>query len=138
MEKGHYSVLRVSHLSQIDNFSIEQQKESIEAYATLHSIEITEHLAECGSGTTGERKQIQTLYKLISEDRVEGILCYKLDRIFRNMKLSIDFISICVEKGIKIHSVAENISTDTPAGMFMVNCLLSVNQYAVDNIRSLV
>ena len=28
MEKGHYSVLRVSHLSQIDNFSIEQQKES--------------------------------------------------------------------------------------------------------------
>ena len=54
------------------------------------------------------------------------------------MKLSIDFISTCVEKGIKIHSVAENISTDTPAGMFMVNCLLSVNQYAVDNIRSLV
>ena len=74
MEKGHYSVLRVSHLSQIGNFSIEQQKESIEAYATLHSIEITEHLAECGSGTTGERKQIQTLYRLIEEDRVEGIL----------------------------------------------------------------
>jgi len=138
MEKGYYSILRVSHLSQIDNFSIEQQKESIQTYATLHSIEITEHLAECGSGTTGERKQIQTLYRLISEDRVEGILCYKLDRIFRNMKLSIDFISICVEKGIKIHSVAENISTDTPAGMFMVNCLLSVNQYAVDNIRGLV
>ena len=114
MEKGHYSVLRVSHLSQIGNFSIEQQKGSIEAYATLHSIEITEHLAECGSGTTGERKQIQTLYRLIEEDRVEGILCYKLDRIFRNMKLSIDFISICVEKGIKIHSVAESISTDTP------------------------
>ena len=41
MEKGHYSVLRVSHLSQIDNFSIDQQKESIEACATLHSIEIT-------------------------------------------------------------------------------------------------
>ena len=41
MEKGHYSVLRVSHLSQIDNFSIEQQKESIETYARLHSIEIT-------------------------------------------------------------------------------------------------
>ena len=59
MEKGHSSVLRVSHLSQIDNFSIDQQKESIEACATLHSIEITEHLAECGSGTTGERKQIQ-------------------------------------------------------------------------------
>ena len=138
MEKGHYSILRVSHLSQIDNFSIEQQKESIETYARFHSIEITEHLAECGSGTTDERKQIQTLYRLIEEDKVEGILCYKLDRIFRNMKLSIDFISTCVEKGIKIHSVAENISTDTPAGMFMVNCLLSVNQYAVDNIRSLV
>ena len=138
MEKGHYSVLRVSHLSQIDNFSIEQQKESIETYARLHSIEITEHLAECGSGTTDERKQIQTLYRLIEDDRVEGILCYKLDRIFRNMKLSIEFISTCVDKGIRIHSVAENISTDTPAGMFMVNCLLSVNQYAVDNIRSLV
>ena len=35
MEKGHYSVLRVSHLSQIDNFSIEQQKESIETYARI-------------------------------------------------------------------------------------------------------
>ncbi len=55
-----------------------------------------------------------------------------------NVKRSIDFISICVEKGIKIHSVAESISTDMPAGMFMVNCLLSVNQYAVENIRSLV
>ena len=103
MEKGYYSILRVSHLSQIGNFSIEQQKESIQTYATLHSIEITEHLAECGSGTTGERKQIQTLYRLIEEDRVEGILCFKLDRIIRNMKLSIDFISICVEKGITIH-----------------------------------
>jgi site-specific DNA recombinase len=138
MGKGHYSILRVSHLSQIGNFSIVQQKESIETYARFHSIEITEHLAECGSGTTNERKQIQTLYRLIEEDKVEGILCYKLDRVFRNMKLSIDFIATCVEKGIKIHSVAENISTDTPAGMFMVNCLLSVNQYAVDNIRSLV
>ena len=38
MEKGHYSVLRVSNLSQIGNFSIERQKESIEAYATLHKI----------------------------------------------------------------------------------------------------
>ena len=54
------------------------------------------------------------------------------------MKLSIDFISKCVENDIKIHSVAENISTDTPAGTFMFNCLLSVNQHAVDNIRSLV
>ena len=54
------------------------------------------------------------------------------------MKLSFDFISKFVENDIKIHSVAENISTDTPAGMFMVNCLLSVNQYTVDNIRSLV
>ena len=138
MKKGYYSILRISHLSQIDNFSIEQQKESIETYATFHSIGITAHLAECGSGTTDDRKQIQTLYRLIEEDKVDGILCYKLDRIFRNMKISIDFISTCVEKGIKIHSVAENISTDTPAGMFMVNCLLSVNQYAVDNIRSLV
>ena len=135
MDKGYYSILRVSHLSQIDNFSIEQQKASIETYATFHTIKITAHLAECGSGTTDDRKQIQTLYRLIEEDTVEGILCYKLDRIFRNMKLSTDFISTCVEKGIKIHSVAENISTDTPAGMFMVNCLLSVNQYAVDNIR---
>ena len=138
MKKGHYSVLRVSHLSQIANFSFEQQKESIETYARFHSIEITEHLAECGPGTTDERKQIQTLYRLIEDDKVEGILCYKFDRIFRNMKLSIDFISTCVGKGIKIHSVVENISTDKPAGMFMVNCLLSVNQYAVDNIRSLV
>ena len=39
---------------------------------------------------------------------------------------------------LPVYSVAESISTDTPAGMFMVNCLLSVNQYAVDNIRSLV
>ena len=52
---------------------------------------MSEHLAECGSGTTDERKQIQTLYRLIEEDKVEGILCYKLDRVFRNMKLSIDF-----------------------------------------------
>ena len=34
--------------------------------------------------------------------------------------------------------MAEYIPTDTPAGTFMVHCLLSVNQYAVDNIRSLV
>ena len=58
MDKGYYSILRVSHLSQIDNFSIEQQKASIETYATFHSIEITAHLAECGSGTTDDRKQI--------------------------------------------------------------------------------
>ena len=101
MKKGHYLVLRVSHLSQIDNFSIEQQKESIETYARFHSIEITEHLAECGPGTTVERKQIQTLYRLIEDDKVEGILCYKFDRIFRNMKLSIDFISTLLEKALR-------------------------------------
>ena len=75
MDKGYYSILRVSHLSQLDNFSIEQQKASIETYARFHSIEVTAHLAECGSGTTDDRKQIQTLYRLIEEDKVEGILC---------------------------------------------------------------
>ena len=91
-------------------------------------------MAEFGSATTDERKQIQTPYRLIEDDQVEGIHCYELDRIFRNMKLSIDIISTRVEKGINIHSVAENISTRTAAGMFKVNCLLSVNQYAVGNI----
>ena len=55
MDKGYYSILRVSHLSQIDNFSIEQQKASIETYATFHSIGITAHLAERGSGTTDDK-----------------------------------------------------------------------------------
>ena len=81
MEKGHYSVLRVSHLSQIDNFSIEQQKESIETYARLHSIEITEHLAECGSGTTDERKQIQTPYQV-------GVRCQVILVIFTMLLLT--------------------------------------------------
>ena len=50
---------------------------------------------------TDERKQIQTLYRLIEDDKVEGILCYKFDRIFRNMKLSIDLISTLLEKALR-------------------------------------
>ena len=134
MKKGHYLVLRVSHLSQIDNFSIEQQKESIETYARFHSIEITEHLAECGPGTTVERKQIQTLYRSIEDDKVEGILCYKFDRIFRNMKLSIDFISTCVGKGIKIHSVG----LKTSQRIHRQVCLWSIVCYPLTNMLLLI
>ena len=78
MEKGHYSVLRVSHLSQIDNFSIEQQKESIETYARFHSIEITEHLAECGSGTTNERNRFRPYTGSSKRIRLKGFFATSL------------------------------------------------------------
>ena len=71
--------------------------------ALFYYSEIPEHLAECGSGTTDDREQIQTVCRLIEEDEVERILSYWLDRIFRNMELSTYFISTCAEKGIKIH-----------------------------------
>ena len=123
MKKGHYSVLRVSHLSQIDNFSIVQQKESIETYARFHFIEITEHLAECGSGTTDERKQIQILCRLIEEDKVDGILCYKLDRIFRNMKLSIDFSGCGLENSIILDLISCIFSSSINNSIFF-SCVM--------------
>ena len=74
MEKGHWAVLRDSHLSQIGNFSIEQQEESFEAYATHRSIENIVHLENMGRGLRARKRKFEALYKFISESRVEGVL----------------------------------------------------------------
>ena len=74
MEKGHWAVLRDSHLSQIGNFSIEQQEESFEAYATHRSIENIVLLENMGQGLRVRKSKFEALNKFISEYRVEGIL----------------------------------------------------------------
>tara|TARA_Y100000588_G_C14079662_1_gene849613 strand:+ start:298 stop:711 length:414 start_codon:yes stop_codon:yes gene_type:complete len=72
-----------------------------------------------------------------SQSTESKVFSEKLDGIYRSTELSINFISVCLGKDNKIHSADENIFTDTPEGMFMVNCLLSVNRYPADNIRPL-
>ncbi len=81
--------LRISTASQIDNTSIEMQREKIELYCKLNNIELVNTYVDEGwSAKDSDRPSYNKMIEFVSneENDVDTIIVYKADRIHRSLK----------------------------------------------------
>ena len=120
---------RVSTDEQTDRGTIENQVEFSESYCKINDFSLVRVYREEGvSGTVllEERPEASQLLKDIEKDMFDMVIVYKLDRLSRSTRITLNTIDYLEKHNIKLRSMTEPFETDTPTGKFMITMLAGV------------
>ena len=116
--KNAIGYLRCSTAGQVgeDKYGIEAQKEAILSYAHQNGYVIVEWAKDVVSGVSERRPMLDgILYNQdVSNPPYEAVICYKSDRIARDIKLYFYFLFLLERKGVRLISVNEDFDESDP------------------------
>lgn len=117
-----YGYCRVSTKGQIDNNSLEQQKEEItNRYYNAICYE---------EGYTGKTTQRPVFNKLVGKlETGDTLVVTKLDRLCRSTKEGLEIIEKLKKEGVKIHILNMGLIEDTPVGNLIITNLLAFAEF---------
>ncbi|MFR3499716.1 recombinase family protein [Paraclostridium bifermentans] len=124
--------LRISTASQIDNTSIEMQREKIELYCKLNNIELVNTYVDEGwSAKDSDRPSYNKMIEFVSnkENGVDTIIVYKADRIHRSLKNLMIMVDYLQEIGIGFISLTEQFNTNTAQGLLFLQMIGSFSEF---------
>ena len=104
MSKRAVSYLRISSASQIDNTSIEEQREKIMYYCKLNNIELVEEFKdEAQSAKSDDRENYKNMINFILDknNNINYLLVYKSDRVHRSLKNLMIMIDLLQEHQVQ-------------------------------------
>ncbi len=128
---------RVSTLEQSrEGVSLDNQEHKIRAYVDLKDLELVEMIVEEGkSGKTMNRPGLQKILSLIDKKEIDGVICYKLDRLTRKTRDLLYLIEDVFSKNnIQFISLNENIDTSSASGKFFLTVMGAMAQMERDLI----
>lgn len=127
---------RVSTENQIENYSIDEQKERLEAFCKAKGwANPTVYIDPGFSGGTLERPALRSLLEDVKRGKIGTVIVYKLDRLSRSQKDTLFLIEDVFNKyGVSFVSVCENFDTGTPFGKAMIGILSVFAQLEKDQI----
>jgi site-specific DNA recombinase len=115
--------IRVSTQEQVENYSIESQKERIEAYCKAKGWGIYDVYIDPGySGSNTDRPALQRMLQDVN--KVDAVVVYKLDRLSRSQRDTLDLIEEhFLKNNVDFVSITETLDTSTPFGKAMIGIL---------------
>ena len=119
---------RVSTEEQVsEGYSINAQKELLQEYAKTRNIQIVdEYIDEGRSGKSIEgRPEMQRLLKDARDNKFDTVITYKLDRLARKTRDSLDIVETLERHNVQLMSYSENIDTTTPGGKMFYTLISS-------------
>ncbi|MDE7360408.1 MAG: recombinase family protein [Oscillospiraceae bacterium] len=127
---------RVSTENQIENYSIDEQRERLEAFCKAKGWSKPVMFIDPGfSGGTLERPALRSLLGDVEHGRFGTVVVYKLDRLSRSQKDTLYLIEDVFNRhGVNFVSVCENFDTGTPFGKAMIGILSVFAQLEKDQI----
>ena len=114
--------------------SLDAQRESCEAFIASQRPEgwllVPDYYDDGGvSGATLERPALQRLLRDIEADRVDVIVCYKIDRLSRSLMHFAKLVETFDAHNVTFVSVTQSFNTTTSMGRLTLNILLSFAQF---------
>ena len=139
MEKLLQAVIyaRVSTEEQAtEGYSIKAQKDLLNTYAEKHNLTIiSEYIDEGKSGKSIDgRPQMIRLLEDAKQKKFEAVIVYKLDRLARKTRDSLEIVETLGNHGVQLISLSENIDTTTPHGKMFYTVLSSLAEMERDQI----
>ncbi|WP_053983850.1 recombinase family protein [Niameybacter massiliensis] len=103
--------------------SIDNQIHMCKEYANAHfeTPEFSTFVDEGFSGGNTNRPQFKILIDELKKGMYDVLICYRLDRISRNVSDFASTLDILTEHGIGFVSIKENFDTTTPMGRAMIH-----------------
>lgn len=115
---------RVSTEEQAQNFSIENQLDSLRKYCRERALVVVGEYVDPGfSGTTLDRPALAELLMNARRGAFGNILVYKLDRLFRSNRHMYNTLAEWEQLGISFTSITEAFDTSTAMGKAMLGML---------------
>lgn len=76
------------------------------------------------SGGNVNRPEFQKMMKLVAQNEIQAIVCYKLDRVSRSLADFSEFRKALQAKQVEFVSITEKFDTTTPAGKAMMDIVI--------------
>lgn len=130
--------VRVSTQEQAtEGYSIGEQLTRLRKYCEAHGWILVEEYVDPGySGTNTQRPALQKLMKDIPLGNFDTVLVYKLDRLSRSQKDTMQLIEdVFLANNLDFISMSENFDTGTPFGRAMIGILSVFAQLERDQIK---
>ncbi|MEH7219654.1 recombinase family protein [Bacillus toyonensis] len=115
--------IRVSTQDQVENYSIEVQRERIRAYCKAKDWDVYDEYVDGGySGSNLDRPDIKRLLNDLK--KIDVVVVYKLDRLSRSQRDTLELIEEHFLKNkVDFVSITETLDTSTPFGKAMIGIL---------------
>jgi DNA invertase Pin-like site-specific DNA recombinase len=112
--------IRVSTEDQVkEGVSLENQKSKIQTYCELKDLDLIEIIEDAGiSAKNLRRPGVQKVLRLAQKKKVDAVVVYKLDRIFRSTVDALETTRMFDKWGISFHSIEETLDTQSAMGRF--------------------
>lgn len=122
--------IRVSTEDQAkEGISLAAQKKKIELYCELKNFTLLEIIADEGiSAKDLKRPGVKKLIEKVENREIDVIIVYKLDRIFRSTVDALETSQNFKKKDVALHSIQENLDTDSAIGRFFFTLLSALGQ----------
>jgi len=118
-----------------EGVSLEAQRESIRAFAKSQGRKLDRIYEDEYTGTTLDRPGFRQLAQDIEADLIDTVLVYKLDRLARSQRLTLQILEDNFEaRSVKFKSVTEPFETSTAMGKAFLGMLAVFAQLERDTI----
>lgn len=117
--------------------NIETQLLSLRDYCKRVGYNITDEYIDDGfSGKDENRPSFERLLADMRTDKIDCIVCYKLDRIGRSLKHLLNLFEEFSNRKISFVSLSQNIDTNTAEGRMFLKMLMVLAEYERELIVS--
>ncbi|MGG4308163.1 recombinase family protein [Bacillus anthracis] len=119
-----------------EGYSIKAQKDLLIKYAENNNLTIiADYIDEGKSGKSiAGRPQMLRLLEDAKQKKFDAVIVYKLDRLARKTRDSLEIVETLGSQGVQLISLSENIDTTTPHGKMFYTVLSSLAEMERDQI----
>jgi DNA invertase Pin-like site-specific DNA recombinase len=122
--------IRVSTAEQAENgMSLEAQRDKIEQYCNLHDMQLIGLREDVYTGKTAERDGINDIMDMARNGEIDHVVFWKLDRFGRRLIDLLNMSQQLHDMGVAIHSVVENLDTESAQGNLYFQLLGSFAEF---------
>src|SRR5688572_16881079 len=113
----------------------ENQLEELRRYAAARGWQVHEYVDHGISGAKERRPALDSMLADAKRRRFDILLCWRLDRLGRNLRHLITLLDEVQALGIAFVSLAEGIDATTPAGKLQLHILAAIAEFERGRIQ---
>jgi len=115
--------------------SFELQRRELETYAANRGLVIFKIYEDKATGTNGNRPAFKDLMSDVRAGKVDLVITWKLDRLFRSLRDLILTLQELTDLNVGFMSLKDQIDLSTSAGKLMLHIIGAFAQFEADLIR---
>lgn len=112
---------------------LEQQVKACEGFCGYRGFEFVV-FSETGSGKDFNRPEFYKMLERIRAGEFQSVVCFRFDRLGRNVRDLLDFFSEMENRHVEVISVNENLDTSTAIGRAVRDIILRMAQLERESI----